>query len=329
MFNRLRKYQLKMNPRKCAFGVTSGKFLGFIVRHRGIEIDQSKIEAIQKMPKPKNLQELRGLQGKLAYIRRFISKLAGRCQPFNRLMKKVAHFEWDEASIKGQVLASFLADHPVSSDWVFSDDFLDEDMFYIEVMLPWMMFFDGAARQEGAGAGVVFISPQRQILLYSFSSSKLCSNNVAEYQALIIGLQMAIEIGISQLEIFRDSKLIINQILEQYNVKKEDLVPYCKYAKKLLANLEGLDAIGPLPKSSGVHLYILAATDYFSKWAKAVPLREVKKEMVVNFIRTPLIYRYGVPWYIVIDNGKPFHNRLITVQLLYVQCPSEWISRSF
>ena len=46
MFNCLRKYQLKMNPRKCAFGVTSRKFLGFIVRHHDIEIDQSKIEAI-------------------------------------------------------------------------------------------------------------------------------------------------------------------------------------------------------------------------------------------------------------------------------------------
>ena len=86
-----------MNPRKCAFGVTSGKFLRFIVRQRGIEIDQSKIEAIQKMPEPKNLRELRGLQGKLAYIRRFISNLAGWCQPFHRLMKKDVHFEWDEA----------------------------------------------------------------------------------------------------------------------------------------------------------------------------------------------------------------------------------------
>ena len=49
---------------------------------------------------------------------------------------------------------------------------------------------------------------------------------------------MAIEMGISQLETFGDSKLVINQILEQYDVKKEDLIPYCKYAKKLLANFE-------------------------------------------------------------------------------------------
>ena len=55
VFNYLRKYQLKMNPRKCAFGITSRKFLGFIVRQRDIEIDQSKFEAIQKMPEPKNL----------------------------------------------------------------------------------------------------------------------------------------------------------------------------------------------------------------------------------------------------------------------------------
>ena len=58
VFNGLRKYQLKMNPHKCAFGVISGKFLGFIVRHHSIEIDQSKIKAIQKMPEPKNLREL-------------------------------------------------------------------------------------------------------------------------------------------------------------------------------------------------------------------------------------------------------------------------------
>ena len=49
------------------------------------------------MSEPKNLRELRGLQGKLAYIRQFISNLAGRCQPFNRLMKKDMHFEWDDA----------------------------------------------------------------------------------------------------------------------------------------------------------------------------------------------------------------------------------------
>ncbi|KAL0395514.1 UNVERIFIED_CONTAM: hypothetical protein Slati_4517600 [Sesamum latifolium] len=66
-----------------------------------------------------------------------------------------------------------------------------------------------------------------------------------------------------------------------------------------------------MTKSSGGHLYILAATDYFSKWAEAVPLKEVKKENVADFIRTNIIYRYGVPRYIITNNGKPFCNSLI------------------
>ena len=96
VFDRLRRYQLKMNRLKCTFGVTSGKFLGFIVRHRSIEIDQKKIDAILKMPEPRNVHEVKSLQGRLAYLRRFILNLAGRCQPFSRLMKKEVPYELDE-----------------------------------------------------------------------------------------------------------------------------------------------------------------------------------------------------------------------------------------
>ncbi|KAI5338763.1 hypothetical protein L3X38_018035 [Prunus dulcis] len=73
------------------------KLLDFVVLHRGIEIDPSKIKAIREMPPPRNLRELRGLQGRLAYIRRFISNLSGSCQPFSRLMKKGVPFVWDQA----------------------------------------------------------------------------------------------------------------------------------------------------------------------------------------------------------------------------------------
>lgn len=83
VFERLRKFNLKMNPLKYAFGVTSGKFLVFIVRHQGIEVDPTKIDVIQKMSEPKNLRDLRSLQGNLAFIRKFISNLARRCQTFN------------------------------------------------------------------------------------------------------------------------------------------------------------------------------------------------------------------------------------------------------
>ncbi|KAL0448898.1 UNVERIFIED_CONTAM: hypothetical protein Slati_1446200 [Sesamum latifolium] len=64
----------------------------------------------------------------------------------------------------------------------------------------------------------------------------------------------------------------------------------------------GLDVVGPItPKSSIWHIYILTTTNYFSKWAEAVPLKEVKKETVVDFIRVNIIFRYGVPRYIIND----------------------------
>jgi hypothetical protein len=61
--------------------------------------------------------------------------------------------------------------------------------------------------------------------------------------------------------------------------------------------------VRPLLKSYGGHLYILVTINYFSKWAEAATLKEIKKETVVNFIQTNIIYRYRVQRYIIIDNG--------------------------
>ncbi|RVW52976.1 Pol polyprotein [Vitis vinifera] len=75
----------------------------------------------------------------------------------------------------------------------------------------------------------------------------------------------------------------------------------------------GLDVVGPItPKFSAGPAYILATTNYFSKWAEAMPLKEVKKENLVNFIQSNIIYRYEVPRYIITDNGKPFYNKLMS-----------------
>jgi len=103
------------------------------------------------------------------------------------------------------------------------------------------MYFDGAARRDGASAGVVFVSPKKHILPYSFVLTQLCSNNVAEYQALNLGLQMAIEMSIKDLNIYGDSQLVINQLLEEYEVKKEDLIPYYKHALRLLDRLDKVE----------------------------------------------------------------------------------------
>ncbi|WP_425268092.1 reverse transcriptase domain-containing protein [Enterobacter hormaechei] len=98
VFDRLAKYHLMLNPKKCVFGVTSGKLLGFIVSKRGIEIDPKKVKAILDMPPPQTLRQLRSLQGKLQSVRRFISQLLNKCMPFAHLLKKDENFKWDRSS---------------------------------------------------------------------------------------------------------------------------------------------------------------------------------------------------------------------------------------
>ena len=75
LFERLRKYKLRLNPSKCTFGVKSGKLLGFIVSQRGIEVDPCKVRDILEMPHPCTEKEVRGFQGRLNYIARFIFQL--------------------------------------------------------------------------------------------------------------------------------------------------------------------------------------------------------------------------------------------------------------
>ena len=72
-----------MNPLKCIFGVTSGKFFDIVVCHQGIEIDASNIDAILKMLELHNIHELKSLQTRLAYLQGFISNHARRCQAFS------------------------------------------------------------------------------------------------------------------------------------------------------------------------------------------------------------------------------------------------------
>ena len=84
-----------MNPLKCAFGVTAGKFLGFLVHQRGIDVDPSKVQAITTMKPPATLTQLKSFLGKLSYIQRFIMGLTALTTAFTPLLKKGKPFNWN------------------------------------------------------------------------------------------------------------------------------------------------------------------------------------------------------------------------------------------
>jgi hypothetical protein len=84
---RMKKYGLRMNPLKCAFGVMSGKFLGFVVHKRGIQIDPKKIDSIGKIGEPVCKKDVQTMLGKINYLRCFISNLAERVKFFLPLVR--------------------------------------------------------------------------------------------------------------------------------------------------------------------------------------------------------------------------------------------------
>ena len=91
-FDTLRSYNMKLNPSKCAFRVTVGKFLGFMVSQRAIEVNLDKIQTIMEMALSRNIKEVQSLNGKVAALNRFVSRKTDKYLPFFHILKK--SFEW-------------------------------------------------------------------------------------------------------------------------------------------------------------------------------------------------------------------------------------------
>ena len=91
-FVTLRQYNMKLNPKKCAFGVSSGKFLRFMISHRRIKANLDKIQVILDMKPPQSIKEVQSLIDRVAALNRFVSKATDKCLPFFKVLKKA--FEW-------------------------------------------------------------------------------------------------------------------------------------------------------------------------------------------------------------------------------------------
>jgi hypothetical protein len=111
-----RKHGLKMNPKKCAFGVSVGEFLGFLVHEGGIEVGKKSMKAIYEVVPPTSLKELQSLLGKINFVRRFISNLSQKVLPFSPLLriKKDQKFVWgDEQQKAFDEIKQYMKESPV------------------------------------------------------------------------------------------------------------------------------------------------------------------------------------------------------------------------
>jgi hypothetical protein len=95
-FDNLRKFKMMLNPKKCVFGISSGKLLGYMVSSREIGVNPKKVGAIKKLQPPRTRKEIQKLVGMMAALSRFISKLGECGMAFYKLLRKADDFQWDD-----------------------------------------------------------------------------------------------------------------------------------------------------------------------------------------------------------------------------------------
>jgi ribonuclease HI len=133
-------------------------------------------------------------------------------------------------AIKSQVLADFLA------KWV--DTQLPTALIQAEL---WTMYFDGSLMKTGAGAGLLFISPLGKHVRYVLRLHFPASNNMAEYEALVNGLCITIELGVWRLDTRGDSQLVIDKVMKNSRCRDRKMEAYYDEVRRLEDKFHGLE----------------------------------------------------------------------------------------
>ena len=139
--------------------------------------------------------------------------LVGRLMRWLVLLTKFDIHYVTQKSIRGSIIADHLASLPIYDSRAIDGDFQDENITTVTSLSSWCMYFDGAANHSRYGIGVLLISPHgdhipRSVRL-GFSDRHPAMNNIIEYEACILGLEIALELRIRQIEVFGDSNLVL------------------------------------------------------------------------------------------------------------------------
>nr|CAN67795.1 hypothetical protein VITISV_009541 [Vitis vinifera] len=330
-------YGMKLNPSKCAFGVSAGKFLGFMVSQRGIEVSPDQVKAVIETPPPRNKKELQRLTGKLVALGRFIARFTDELRPFFLAIRKAGAHGWTDScqnafeKIKHCLIQPPILSSPIPkeklymylavSEWAInavlfrcpspkeqkpiyyvSRALADVETRYSKMeltalalrsaaqklrpyfqahpvmvltdqplrnilhkpdltgrMLQWAIelnefgiefqprlsmkgqvmadfvleysrrpsqHHESTSRSSGFGVGLLLQSPTGEHLEQAIRLGFPVSNNEAEYEAILSGLDLALALSISKLRIYSDSQLVVRHIQEEYEAKDARMARY-------------------------------------------------------------------------------------------------------
>nr|GFA59379.1 reverse transcriptase domain-containing protein [Tanacetum cinerariifolium] len=192
-------------------------------------------------------------------------------------------------SIKGQILADFLNEIPSNASQGMPVAETQEE--------PWMLFTDGSSCVDGSGAGLKLTNPDGVEFTYALRFQFAASNNEAEYEALIVGLRIATQMGVKHIQANVDSKLVANQVLETYIAKEDNMIKYLDIAKGLVSGFKTF-SICQVPRSKNKKADALSkiASTSFAHLSKQVLVEVLETKSITAKEVTAIIEKEGPTW---------------------------------
>ncbi|RDX93461.1 hypothetical protein CR513_24273, partial [Mucuna pruriens] len=228
IFKVLRKYQLRLNPEKCSFGVKAEKFFGFMLTRRGIEANPEKCNTIIDMRSPKSVKEVHQLTERVIALARFLSQSTEKSTPIFQRLRKIECFRWtNECEAAFQELKMMLSS-PLILTW---------SILVTSVIIQ--KEEDGSSNKKGNGVRIILEGPSGVLIEQSLCFGFRASNNQAEYEASLVRVRLAKELGAKRLTIKTNSQLITGQVNGEYQAKDLQLTRYLGMVKAQTETFEG------------------------------------------------------------------------------------------
>nr|GEV59537.1 reverse transcriptase domain-containing protein [Tanacetum cinerariifolium] len=363
-FRTLRKVNMKLNPKKCTFGLAEGVFVGYVITPEGIKPCPDKTAAVLQLPSPQTIKEVQSLNGKLASLNRFLFKSAEKSLPLFKTLKKCikkSDFHWTaEAEQTFQHLKQHLSELPLlvapkpqeelimylfatygaisavlmtarqkDSDGIFRHilswslrtspssrprtsvkgqilaDFLSEMSSDVSQAVPvavtqeepLTLFIDGSSYVDGSGAGIILTNPEGVEFTYALRFQFTASNNEAEYEALVAVLRIAAQMGVKNVQVNVESKLVANQVLGTYVAKEDNMIKYLEIVKGLVSGFTTF-SISQVPRSKNKKADALTkiASTSFAHLSKQVLVEVLENKSIKEKEVAAVIEEDGPTW---------------------------------
>ncbi|GJR43550.1 reverse transcriptase domain-containing protein [Tanacetum coccineum] len=218
-------------------------------------------------------------------------EVAGRLQKWRiKLGEYVIHYR-PRVSVKGQILADFIVERPEED----SPDTLME--IEEELPEPWILFTDGSSYTDGSRAGLILTNPKGMEFTYALRFRFDATNNEVEYKALIIGLRIAEQMGVKNLQAYVDSRLVANQVNRTYVAKEANMFRYLEKVRTLTSSFKAF-SIRQVPRSENKKADALnkIASTSFAHLSKQALVKELKEKSISEVEILAVVEEEGDTW---------------------------------